>query len=185
VPVGVPTTLVAGDSATFDVPAISDPRGTFSSADGYLATLEIVGPYTRITLTGSTQDSGWRFALTTSESAGLSSTSQTDPVNLRWSLAVSLSGDRFTLLSGVMVLKPDPSALASYRSTIEAQLAEVRSAIADLLAGRVSSYTIGAHSFTLLDLPTLRKMESSLAASVGAGRRGGMQSIEVTFNGTR
>lgn len=185
IPSSMPTALVAGDSATWDDSGFSHPLyGAFSSADGWTLTYSLVTRTASLDVTASVNGNGWRTSLTAAETLQLKdSGTGVEPEPLRWIARVSLSGDVFTVASGIATLHPGPALQGTgYVSHAQEMLALVRAAIKQLVSGGIKAAQIQGRAYTKNDLGELTKLEARYAAQVELERSGGrLGSIEVTF----
>jgi hypothetical protein len=180
VPTGIPQRIVAGDTVVWDDPAVADPRGPFTSTDGWVLHYHFVAPSGRLSVTATTQGSGWRTTLSASQTSGLRSPTTTEPEAIRYTARVTKASESYSLpsLSGTLILDPDPATLGSYVSEYEQELAEVRAAIRAIQKG-AQNYTIGDRSVTKADLSTLYARERVLIDAITRARYGGQPTVRL------
>lgn len=139
----IPESIVAGDSASWYEPPCAQSGLRFDSAI-YALTYELRGPAV-LTLAGTVQGDGWAFALAPAISASLPSG------RYLWAAIVTAPNQRATLAQGMLIVKPDPAALAAGhdpRSPAQRALDDAEAALATFSksGGRVKSYSIGTRS---------------------------------------
>lgn len=169
IPLGVPTSIVAGDSATWDDPALSHAQyGAFSSTDGWVLTYRFTGRKQQATVVGATQGTGWRMAMTAQQTATLKDAgSGVEPEPIQYLAQATKGTDAFTLLSGVVTLFPDPTSLKNGQtSAAQDMLVLVRAAIKSLVTNGIKSAQIQGRAYTKNDLSELRRLEAFYASKV-------------------
>lgn len=139
----IPESIVAGDSASWYDGPCSPLRQRFDSTT-YALSYELRGPAV-LTLAGTVQDDGWAFALAPAISASL------PPGRYLWAAIATAPGQRVTLAQGMLIVKPDPAALAAGhdpRSQAQRALDDAEAALATFSksGGRVKGYSIGTRS---------------------------------------
>lgn len=169
IPVGIPTSIVAGDSATWDDPALSHALyGSFSSADGWTLTYRLTGRNGQLTPTTAAQGAGWRSSITAAQTRALKDAGTgVEPEPVSFLAQVSKGSDLFTVLSGVISLFPDPTTLdTGTKSDAQEMLELVRGAIKALVTSGIKSAQIQGRAYTKNDLSELRRLESFYATKV-------------------
>jgi hypothetical protein len=179
-----PKIITQGDTLSFDVPATS-------SATSATHTLNFsCGSATGTTTSkaGVANGSGWRVSLTPSETAGF-------PVGkLYYSIAVSKTGERFTIEQGEIIVEADFTAIAPIdgRSQAEVDLAAVQAEIrARAGNGATLEYSIGNRSLKRESITVLITLENKLRADVAREKMaikiakgiGSPRNLYVRFNG--
>lgn len=164
VPTSPPTELVAGSSAVWDDTAFVHPDyGVFRRTDGWALTYTLVGPIGAVTLTGATQDDGWRTTLTSAQSTSLWDSDTSGEQLVRWTAFVSSGSDRIPVAYGTMVLSADPAAQTS--GFLSDAAIELKAAKAARARGLVA-YSIGGRAFTYASAADLNRRIARLEYQV-------------------
>lgn len=169
IPVGVPASLVAGDSVTWDNLGFTTARyGSFSSTAGYALATILVGPAVGLTVAGTPEGSGWRTSLTPAQTLCLvDSSGAPSPSRVSWLQRVTLAADTFTVASGVLLAFADPAQLDGGSVSENAtMLATVKAAIKDVVTLGMSAFQIQGRAVTLHDLGALLKLQAFYTAAV-------------------
>ena len=164
IPTCPPTRIVAGDSETWDDEGFSHPRyGSFTSS-GWTLTYELIGRAAKLEITATPQNSGWRTAMTATDSAGLKDPDGTrEPETVRWVARVTDGTDVITVGQGTLQLLPDPSTLgAGYASEAEQELAQAKTA----RAKGITAYSIGGRTVTYATATELNRRIARLEYQV-------------------
>lgn len=130
VPTTPPQRIQAGDSATWDTPAFTHPvYGAFSSADGWVLTTVFQCGKERLSITASVNaDGSWRTALTSAQTKALRGDG-TAPATLRYVGRMVLGSDALSVLSGTLLLYPEPTAAIDITSHAEKMVALLEAAL--------------------------------------------------------
>lgn len=160
---GVPTSIYAGDTVKFNIPATAD----YSSSASWVGTFTIKHNTGNdaITVTGVADGSGgWDFTLTAVQTAGMHVDTHW------WQLYVTKAAERYTLATGeATVFANIPASGNNYdgRSQAQIDLEAVQAAIrAKIAGGAVAEYTIGNRSLKSIPMADLIALESKLKADV-------------------
>ena len=184
IPVGCPSAIVAGDTVVFDDGPFTDAtRGSFGS-DLYTLAYQFRNTSGElVSATTAAQGTGWRITISGANTLLLKDPDVVSPETVHVVASVTLSGERYTVWVGTVLLWPDPTTGAGWQSEDEKMLALVRAAIASLLSSNVTSYSIAGRAFTKHDLPTLMRVEALYAARVDNSRGDGSlgRAVEVQF----
>jgi len=188
IPLYAPVALVAGDSATWDDPALSHAQyGSFSSTDGWALTYRFVGRTAQFEVVAATEGGGWRTTLVAADTRKLKDTADgPEPEPVRWYAQVSKASDFITALSGIVLVQPDPAQLATgYQSHAQTMVALIRTAIKDLVVGGLKSAQVQGRAYTKNDLGELRLLLAYYADQYRAEiSGGGLRHMAVTFRPT-
>lgn len=182
VPLGIPATIVAGDTVVWDDPIFSDPRGPFGS-DLYTLLYELSSPRTRVEGVSATQGGGWRTTLSSDLTSGLKTAGSTAVEPVRYAASVSRAGERYTVLSGTILIEPDPVRLGAYSTPLEQELAEVTATIRRIQTSGLQRYGVGIRNYEKVELKTLYARQASLKEAIRRQRQQGLSRTHlVTFN---
>lgn len=185
IPTGVPATLIAGDSAVWDDPALSHVLyGAFRSTDGWVLTYRFTGPGGQLVVTAATEGSGWRTTLTAEQTRTLKASGASDGADAIQVLGqVSQGSDAITLIATTLTLQLDPVTQAAGTESYAARMLRVvRVAIEDLVTRGLKSASVQGRSYTKNELGELRALESHYAEQVRSEQAGGRwQTMEVAF----
>lgn len=182
VPTGVPSTIVAGDSAVWDDPSLTHVLyGAFSSTAGWTLTYRLTARSAQLEVVAATQGDGWRTTLTADQTRGLKDTGgPAEPEPLRYTAQLTQGTDAITVRSGFITLEPDPTLQQDgYQSHAQTMLGLVRTAIQDLVTRGVKSAAIQGRAYTKNDLAELTRLEAKYLAQVQAEQRGSQFGIPI------
>lgn len=164
----VPALIYAGDTVKWTEPAVGD----YNSSTGWGASFSLRHQTGNdaLTVAGvSDGTGGWLFTITAVQSAAL------HPETHWWQLVVTKAGERFTLGTGSLVVKPNLAASNNTfdgRTQAEIDLDALRAEIrARVTGGSVQEYTIGTRSLKKMPMPDLIALESKLKADVALEKR--------------
>jgi hypothetical protein len=157
-PVGVPATLVAGDTLLFSV-----SYGDFPVSEGWLLSMSIVGAGQLQTTAGEiTEDDGvtWTVTVPASRTATLNS----QPGVYRWfhymTGSGSYAGIRYTVAEGRIEILANPAQAQNgdFRFQEEKDLEVIDAAIAGRITDDMKAYTIRGRQVVMLELSELRNL---------------------------
>ena len=173
----IPTTLIAGDSATWVDLAFKDASGYPVSAPDYALSYALRGPGTALDLTGTASGNGWSFTLTPAQSAALNT--QAAVATWYWQAVATKTGVRLTAGDGTMVVKPNLVALNSVPFDGSSQAEKILTAIENEVQARITGgatveYTIGTRSLKKEPMAELIKLRQTYRNIVARERRGQM-----------
>lgn len=168
----LPLTITAGDSL-----AVSVDGGDYTSAAGWAATLRLVprGSGSVISISGVADGAAWTFSANSAATAAYTAG--------EYSAAVyaTKAGDRHTLDTGTITVRPDPAAITAgtdTRTQAEIALAAAKAALA-AWSPVTKSFTIGdvsktfnspAEIVTLIGYWETQVARERAAASLASGR---------------
>lgn len=157
----IPSELVAGDSYTWKDSATADNLGNTIDSSWTLA--YALRGSSNLTLTSSTDGSGWSTSITAVQSAALA------PGDYFFHAYATSGSDRKTLGTGQIKIKPNLAAVSTTnfdgRSQIKQDLDAVQAAIRAIISGgAVQQYTIGNRSLTKMKMAELLELESKIKA---------------------
>lgn len=171
-----PLSLNAGDTLS-----VSLGDSLFSAAEGWVATLRVIGGGSNVGIAGAAKDDGWAFT------ALASATSAWAPGSYSLVAVFTKGADRQSSPLGVLTLKPDPASggttALDLRTPARQALDALQKAYLDHLSGAsglLQGYTIGTRSFQFQSVADLiraieqlkREVRSEeLAAGNGPGGR--------------
>lgn len=166
----IPFQLVAGEMVTWDDDAFRDNLG--NSIDSGTWTLNYVFKgATALSLTGTSNGSGWLTSMTSVQSAALS------PGIYYWQSYVTNGSNRINLSQGQLEIKQDLSAAGATvpydgRTQSEKDLDSVQAAIRAMITNSaVQEYTIGGRSVRKMSLSDLQALESRLKYRINRERK--------------
>lgn len=152
----IPANLTAGDSANWtDDPFLAADGMTRLDAGKYALSYELRGTGAPVTLTAATNGTGWKTAITTTQSAGLAAGVWF------WVAILTATGERITVGRGEINIAQDLAAVTSQtfdgRSTAEKALSDAELALANLHASgkKTKKYTIGTRNAEYYTAPEL------------------------------
>lgn len=150
----IPTELIAGDSATWEDVETVDRLG---AAINSTWTLKYVLSFpTAVTLTATTNGSGWSTTLSKTASAVAAG-------DYYWQAYAELDTRRETIGTGRLTIKPAAGSAISGKSQTALDLDAVQTAIRAMInGGAVQEYTIGGRSLRKIALADLLVLESKL-----------------------
>jgi hypothetical protein len=166
---GVPTSIYAGDTVKFNIPATPD----YASNQSWVGTfvLKHDSGNDALSITGVADGSGgWNFTLSTAQTAALTR----DP---HWfQLYVAKAGERFTLEQGSLTIIGNIGAAGNHydgRSQAQIDLEAVQAEMRGRLNGGngAQEYTIGNRSLKKIPMADLISLESKLKADVAREKR--------------
>lgn len=161
VPLGLPIRARAGDSWQFDV-----AYGDYPAADGWTPAVHIRGAKAPAwdASWAAAQGTGWRITIPAATTADLTAGTYTIAAILTGSGAYA--GQVVTAEAVACLVEANLATAAAGEQVPweETAIASLRTAIAALVSGGVSSYTIGGRQVVYQDLPELRKMLGELEA---------------------
>lgn len=165
----IPTSIYAGDTVTFNIPATTDYTSTASWVGTFV--LKHRTATDSVSVTGVADGAGgWDFTVSAATTTGLS-------VDTHWfQFYVTLSGVRHTLQQGELrVLGNIAAGSATFdgRSQAQIDLAAVQAEIRGRMNGGqgASEYTIGNRSLKKIPLADLIALQSQLRADVSREAR--------------
>lgn len=182
VPTGVPSTIVAGDSAVWDDPSFSHANyGAFDSAAGWTLTYRLTARTAQVSVIAAVQGAGWRTELTGDQTRALKDTGgASEPEPVRYTAQVTQGTDALTVATGFITLEPDPSLQAEgYQSHAQTMLGLIRTAIRDLVTRGVKSAAVQGRAYTKNDLAELTRLEAKYLAQVQMEQRGNQFGIPI------
>ena len=167
-PIRIPTTLVAGDSATWDDPSFVHPTlGQFDAAGGWTLTYYLVSSGSNLAKPATTQGSGWRTTLTPADTLPLKDAQNDEAELVRWSAAVTQGSDKYTVGDGTLILHPNPqNQTAGYKSHNRQMLDDCNAAVRTRIQDDIVAYQINGRTVTREQVIDLRKMRAFYAAAV-------------------
>jgi len=175
--------LTQGDALEWKEPAITAKDGYIYTASNCVLTCSLAGPATALNLTA--KDSGtetFLFQITTEQSLNLavghyfwSYRAAQNNVESRMDGAQTLAGGRLQVLPNLA----QQTTGYDGRSFAEKTLDAVNSALANLSAGGLKSYTLGSRTFTYRDIADLMKLRDTLLATVANERRKEARKLET------
>jgi len=153
----IPSQIFAGDSATWkDDPTVDNLGNTIDST----WTLKYVISFaTAVTLTASTDGSGWSTTISKAQSAVTAG-------DYYWQAYVESGSERITLGRGVLTVLPAAGDAISGKSQAKQDLEAVEAAIRSLSTSGVQEYTIGTRTMRKADLASLIVWRDRLKAEV-------------------
>lgn len=157
----IPKELLAGDSKSWDDDPSSDNLG--NSIDSSWTLTYYLRGKSSLNLTASAQGSGWRTAITATQSAELI------PGVYYWQAQAVSGSTKVTLGTGQLKILPNLSAAGENydgRSQARKDLDSVQAAIRSIAASGIAEYTINGRQARKLDLPALILLESKLKVDV-------------------
>jgi hypothetical protein len=165
---GVPTSIYAGDTVKFNIPATPD----YASNQSWVGTfvLKHNTGNDSITATGVADGTGgWNFTLTAAQTAPLH-------VDSHWyQLYVTKAGERYTLEQGEVRILGNIAVGTNYdgRSQAQIDLEAVQAEMRGRLNGGngAQEYTIGNRSLKKIPMADLISLESKLKADVAREKR--------------
>lgn len=169
---GLPSKIRAGDTVRFTIPAAVDDLGDpiESSTWAAVAYFRFNKAAEGVTVNGTAQDGGgWLFELSATTSGAMDAGEWFAQVRATLGAAVAtLAAQRVEVLPSLSYTGT-PAAFDG-RSAAAVELAEVQAAIRAIVTRGAQQYSIGARSFSALDLGRLTARESQLKAIVARER---------------
>jgi hypothetical protein len=166
-----PSLLAAGDSASW----LENPfpaNGKTISALDYTLMYCLRGTGAALDLNGVTNGSGWKFSLTTVQSAALNATAAN--VMWYWNAYASKSGERVLAGEGQITIKPNFASLAtSYdgRTQAEKDFEAVKAEITNRISGGATlEYSIGNRQLKKEPIAELIKLQDRLKTEINRQR---------------
>jgi hypothetical protein len=162
--------ITKGDSAQWDDVPFRDSTGRSYDALSWTLRYELRGP-TRLTLNAVANGPGWRTTLDLAASGGLVAGTYF------WAAYASKAGERATVGTGQLVVKPDLASVAvdgyDGRSQAQKDLDAINAAIsARATGGAVQEYTIQDRSVKFMPMTELLALKSRYEAIVRRERQG-------------
>lgn len=158
----IPSEIFAGDSASWDDNPTTDNLGNEISSSSWTLKYVISGA-TALTLTAVANGTGWRTAISKSESATLGAGS------FYWQAYAESGSSRVTLGSGRITVRAAAGNAVSGKSQARQDLDAVQAAMRAMIAGgAVSEYTVGNRSVRKMSMADLIQLEAKLKREVMA-----------------
>lgn len=184
-PVGVPGSLIAGDTLLFSV-----SYGDYPVSEGWLLSMSLVGAGTIQTTAGEiTEDDGvtWTVTVPASRTAELNA----NPGVYRWfhymTGSASFAGRRYTVAEGRIEILANPAQAqnGAFQAQCEKDLAVVEAAIAGRLGDDMQAYTIRGRQVVLIPVKELIAERSRLKREVWRFRNKGkaMPVLQRVYHG--
>ena len=168
----IPAQVAAGDSMSWaDFPFTSSDGRSINSAD-YALSYSLRGPGAVLDLNATSSGSGWKTAMSTTQSAALN-TGAANAVWF-WQAYASKTGERILAGEGSLVVKPNLAALTGTydgRTQQEKDLEAVRLEISSRINGGATvEYSIGSRQLKKEPISELIKLEDRLKMEVARQR---------------
>lgn len=186
IPVGEPTTIVAGDTVQF-----TKGLGDFSALDGWVLKYRLFGPVGTAatplvdkTVTGAVQGGGWLVAFAPADTAAINADG-----TFRLVGQVSLSGETHTIYDAVVVIDANPLTTTPVASQTHADraLALIEAAIEKRLPADMEHYQIDGKSVGKIETRQLMRLRARYRHEVWRQRHPTLAAPQrtVVFSATR